>query len=150
MHVIENCCHDYTVDSLPSTNSNALMIDDLAVIQTMKDLPKTFGSLAECIIKRVINTAKSFHASRVDFICDQYPEISIKNLERSKTAEIGSTLIRICNAEQKLPRQFKKNSFHWVKTKKLWWNSYIGLFVYLIAFSIIFSMEKIKIANLLK
>jgi hypothetical protein len=41
-------------------------------------------------------------------VSDRYPEISIKNLERNKRAESGSTHIKICSPNQKVPQQFKK------------------------------------------
>jgi hypothetical protein len=74
----------------------------------VKDVPQTFGALAEKIIQRIINNARTLNASRVDFVSDRYPEISIKNLERNKRAESGSTHIKICSPNQKVPRYFKK------------------------------------------
>ena len=45
----------------------------MVLIEMQKDLPLTFGA-----------SAKRFNAHRSDFVIDQYPDISIKNLERSK------------------------------------------------------------------
>ena len=84
------------------------MLDGMAIVQTVKDVPQTFGALAEKIIQRIINNATTSNASRLDFVSDLYPEISIKNLERSKRVESGSTHIKICSPSQKVPRQFKK------------------------------------------
>ena len=106
LHVIESRYQECILEVVPP--SNALMLDGMVVVQTMKDVPQTFGILAEKIIQRIINSARSSNASRVDFISDQYPTISIKNLERNKRAESGSTLVKICSQSQKVPRQFKK------------------------------------------
>lgn len=106
LHVIESRYQECILEVVPP--SNALMLDGMVIVQTMKDVPQTFGILAEKIIQRIINSARSSNASRVDFISDQYPTISIKNLERNKRAESGSTLVKISSQSQKVPRQFKK------------------------------------------
>ena len=106
LHIIETRCQECLSDSLPP--HNALILDGMAIVQTVKDVPQTFGALAEKIIQRIINNTRTSNASRVDFVSDLYPEISIKNLERSKRAESGSTHIKICSPSQKVPRQFKK------------------------------------------
>ena len=106
LHAIENSCPTCLSEHIPE--NSALIIDGMVIIQTAKNLPQTFGELARKLIEQVIKTAKSMKASRVDFVVDQYPDISIKSLERTKRAELGSTLIKICNGNQKLPRQFKK------------------------------------------
>ena len=41
-------------------------------------------------------------------MCDTYPEISIKDIERSNHASEGSTVIRIIDPQQEVPRQLKK------------------------------------------
>eukprot|EP00794_Sanderia_malayensis_P001844 gene1844-2077_t len=86
----------------------ALMLDAMAMLQTMKRIPETFGEFAEIIVELILNCAKASHAARVDFVCDRYPTISIKSLERSKRAESGVTQIRIGGPNQKVPRQFRK------------------------------------------
>ena len=40
-------------------------------------------------------------------ICDSYPDVSIKNLERNKRASGGGTIIKILGPKQRLPKQFK-------------------------------------------
>ena len=45
--------------------------------------------------------------SRIDFVCDCYPEIIIKNCERVRqTSSSGSQVIQITKWEQKTPRQY--------------------------------------------
>ena len=106
MHAIEERAEDAIIDQFPL--HNALMIDAMAVIQMLKGVPDTFGSLAEYILQNIITSALKSNSKRVDFVSDRYPEVSIKNLERSKRAEVGSTVIQILGAKQKVPRQFKK------------------------------------------
>ena len=106
VHAVENRSSDCTVDTIPP--SSALMLDGMALIQMQKNLPQTFGAYAEDVLNRILGIAKIFKASRVDFISDLYPAVSIKNLEREKRATDGSTTVRIGGASKKMPRQFKK------------------------------------------
>ena len=80
----------------------------MAILQTMKYVPQTFGELAEKIMQLIVNCARDFHVARVDFICDRYPAVSVMSLERNKRAISGETQIRIGSPNQKVPRQFKK------------------------------------------
>ena len=65
------------------------MIDGMALIQTTKNIPQTFGALMEVGLKRILSLASSLKSTRVDFVCDTYPEISIKDIERSNRASEG-------------------------------------------------------------
>ena len=80
----------------------------MAILQTLTVLPATFGELATNLLDTIVNTAVSLNFSRVDFVCDRYPEKSIKNLERDKRAVDGTTVIRIYSEQQRVPRQWKK------------------------------------------
>ena len=106
MHVLESRVDDPTIESVPS--NNALILDGMALIQMMKHIPNTFGKLVEIILGRILSLASNSKSTRVDFVCDTYPEVSIKNMERSSRADEGSTVVRILGADQKVPRQFKK------------------------------------------
>lgn len=44
----------------------------------------------------------------MDIVADQYPIISIKNVERGRRAESGSLLIKISSGKQQVPKQWKK------------------------------------------
>ena len=105
MHVLESRVDDPTLESVPS--NNALILDGMALIQMMKHIPNTFGKLVEIILGRILSLASNSKSTRVDFVCDTYPEVSIKNTERS-SADEGSTVVRILGADQKVPRKFKK------------------------------------------
>jgi hypothetical protein len=95
---------DPAIEHVPS--NNALILDGMALIQMMKHIPDTFEKLVEIILARILSSNSK--STRVDFVCDTYPNISIKNMERSNRADGGSTLVRILGADQKVPWQFKK------------------------------------------
>ena len=80
----------------------------MALIQTIKHIPESFGAFVEVMLKRILSLASNVRSKRVDFVSGVYPDVSIKNIERSKRAGNGSTVIRILSPEQKVPRQFKK------------------------------------------
>ena len=47
-------------------------------------------------------------ARRVDFVGDQYPNISIKNIERERRSNSGQLAVAIASSQQLCPRQWKK------------------------------------------
>ena len=85
---------------------SALIVDAMAILQMMKDIPSTFGELANELLSRVVNMAVMSKSGRVDFVADRYPKHSIKNLERSKRSENG--VIKIYSDQQRVPHQWKK------------------------------------------
>ena len=56
----------------------------------------------------LVQLAKQCNASRLDFVADCYPDLSIKKAERSRRAEKGVQRIRIVGKDQPVPRQWKK------------------------------------------
>jgi hypothetical protein len=106
LKMIEDEIHDGSVD-LP-VGDKAYIFDAMAILQTLTVLPATFGELATDLLAKIVNTAVSLNFSRVDFVCDRYPEKSIKNLERDKRAVGGTNVIRIYSEQQRVPRQWKK------------------------------------------
>ena len=106
LHELVSRVDDPTVET--TQRAGALMLDAMAMLQTIKDVPQTFGDLAEQILQMIVNCARASQATRIDFVSDRYPAVSIKNLERSKRALSGVTRIRIGGSSQKVPRQFKK------------------------------------------
>lgn len=89
-------------------NGGALLIDAMALFQSMKIKVKTFGELAVHVLDGIVSLGHSFGCQRVDFVGDRYPKISIKDLERQNRAAGGTQMIRISNAKQPVPRQWKK------------------------------------------
>ena len=105
LHAIE----EKTVDSIVTeiASNAALIINGMAHVQAMRDIPKTFGELAETVLSQICGLAASNNCSRVDFVADRYPVASIKNTERTKQAGMGSRIMQVYSEEQKTPRQFK-------------------------------------------
>ena len=64
--------------------TTAVIIDAMAMLQTLNKIPERFSQLAEMIFKRILMQVGG--ARRVDFVGDQYPNISIKNIEREEEA----------------------------------------------------------------
>ena len=56
----------------------------MALIQRLKDIPITFDALFVKVLKTVIATATQHRCTRVDFVADRYPDLSIKNAERGE------------------------------------------------------------------
>ena len=106
MHLLEDRISSPPVESWPL--NNVLVLDAMAIIQTIKNVPETFGTLVEELLRRIISHALGGKSTRIDFVCDRYPDVSIKNLERNKRAVGGSTVIKILGPKQRVPKQFKK------------------------------------------
>lgn len=87
---------------------SALIVDAMAFIHQMHNIPPTFGQLADHLLKCLLDTAKSYGSHRIDFVCDRYPTCSIKDCERDRRAASGAQKVKITRAEQKTPKQFKK------------------------------------------
>lgn len=75
------------VQSLPD-KSTALLVDAMAVLQVIKGKWKTFGEFADSTLTYLTNLAAKWSATRLDFVGDRYPEISIKNTERARRASV--------------------------------------------------------------
>ena len=106
MHEIEKRVENPDVEFISA--DNALLLDGMALIQMIKHIHESFGGFVEVMLKRILLLASNARSKRIDFVRDVYPDVTIKNIERSKRAENGSTVIRILSPEQKVPRQFKK------------------------------------------
>ena len=87
---------------------SALIIDAMAILQTMKINVTTFGELAHELLTKIVKMATFSNAKRIDFVGDRYPVRSIKNLERNKRSEGGTFLVKIYGGQQRVPRQWKK------------------------------------------
>ena len=67
-----------------SPSASALMLDAMALLQsiTQKQVPETFSERAEHIFTVVARNFTNY--SRIDFVADNYPDVSIKNVERGR------------------------------------------------------------------
>ena len=121
---------DHCVQAVPA--NSALMIDGMALLQSLKNIPSTFEQLAKKILDQVIHCAMSHKSAQVDFVTDTYPVVSIKGIERTKRAGKGAEIITIYGKTQKTPSQFKKflangsNKEHLVEFLfKTWQDTYL-------------------------
>ena len=82
------------------------MVDSMALLQASL-WPKIDCDLAERVFH--ISTAPfASRSKRVDFVVDQYPEISIKGGEREWRAKQGMLRVHVSHRLQKCPTQWKK------------------------------------------
>lgn len=106
MNQIENETSDCMLDSVEA--SNAIIIDAMSILQTLKPVPTTFGELSVAVLHRIIAVANQHQSARIDFVVDRYPDVSTKNVERNQRGKGGVQLITIYNKGQKVPIQWKK------------------------------------------
>ena len=88
--------------------NRVLMLDALAILQTIKTIPSTSGELAHKLLVMIVELAVKLEVKRVDFVCDRYPAQSIKDFERAIHGERGTQLIKIFSSLQKVPCQWRK------------------------------------------
>ena len=55
-----------------------------------------------------VNIAVYLNCWWVDFVCDRYPDLSIKDLETDRHAVDGMQVVQIYSESQKVPHQWKK------------------------------------------
>ena len=94
------------VECLPTLPdlTTAVIIDAMAMLQTLVRIPDRFSELADMVMTRILIEAGE--AARIDFVGDQYPANSIKNTERNKRGRDGEIVINILtNGQQFWPRQ---------------------------------------------
>ena len=75
----------------------AVMIDAMAILQSITSPPTTFLDLAIMIFDKI--TAQGY--KRVDFVTDQYPDLSIKTYERRSRGRQGLLKIKFDDRSQK-------------------------------------------------
>ena len=108
LHSLEQEVEEPLIEQIPQSSST--VIDGMALLQALKakDLPETFGDLAEIVLKKIINIAAFNNSQRVDFVTDRYPKVSTKNVERVSRATSGAYVFSILGEQQKVPKQWKK------------------------------------------
>ena len=106
--ILESAVVDSKVDPNNVGDHNALIVDAMAVLQAMKGKWKTFGEFADAVFAHLVKLAVQWNATRLDFVADRYPEISIKNAERTRRAAQGVQRVHILNKDQSVPKQWKK------------------------------------------
>ena len=76
------------------------------MLQTLGKIQDRFSDLAEMVFNRIMLQAGE--ATRVEFVGDQYPEISIKKIKREKRGSSGRLTVNITGPQQFCPRQWEK------------------------------------------
>lgn len=60
--------------SQPPPTSGGLWIQDgMALLQEFKDVPLTFGKVADAILGKLLSVGHQYGARRIDFVPDRYP-----------------------------------------------------------------------------
>ena len=106
MQILETTSEIDSVDHIPL--ESCIIIDAMALLQMIKDIPNTFEELSLFILQNIIAIASKFGSKRIDFVCDRYPDHSIKGSERAKRGSSGSTAIKVFGRSQNFPRQWEK------------------------------------------
>ena len=89
-------------------NNNALIVDAMAVVQSMKGKWKTFGEFADALLNILMKLARHYNSNRLDVVADRYSALSIKNTERQRGAEKGVQKVHIFGKVQTVPKQWKR------------------------------------------
>ena len=85
----------------PTKSSAAIVVDLIAIIRSMLQIPSTFEELVFNILSLL---PKEY--ARVDLVADTYLSNSIKNAERRGGGEDDYLLILIKSVKSKIPRDF--------------------------------------------
>ena len=78
----------------------------MAQLKILPKIPDCFIDLADLILSAVIKQVGE--ARRIDFVADQYPSVSINNIERERQGRSGHLAVQIRSPKQLCPRQWKK------------------------------------------
>ena len=105
--ILENEAGNPEIDA-SAFNNSALVIDAMAVIQSMKGKWKTYGEFADALLNSLVKLARKYNSTRLDFVADRYPALSIKNTERQRRADKGVQKVHIFGKDQNVPKQWKK------------------------------------------
>ena len=81
-------------------NVDVCIVDGMFLIQSLANLPQTFGGIANVILSCLVKLG-----SRVDFVCDTYKHPSIKDIEREDRGSVSGE-IKVSGQEQRRPKEF--------------------------------------------
>lgn len=70
---------------LDQTIGAPVLVDGMAYIQQMHGFGSTFGEFASMLLKQLATICRKNDTTRIDFVTDCYPRISIKNAERMRS-----------------------------------------------------------------
>nr|KAG5688193.1 hypothetical protein BaRGS_027788 [Batillaria attramentaria] len=107
MHEIMKDAPQMQVDHAPTPL--AVVIDGMAFLRQLRNLPSTFCDLAAHVLDAVVGKAVSAGAQRVDVVWDTYPEKTIKSAEQDRrAAAAGIQVLHLGDRIQKVPRNFQQ------------------------------------------
>ena len=84
----------------PKDSVGAFVVDFMAIVRTMTEIPDTYEDLAWKLVKML-----PLGYSRIDIVCDTYQEKSLKSYERNKRGVSSNIIVR--SHKSKIPRDFK-------------------------------------------
>ena len=88
------------ITSAAPENVDACTVDAMFLIQSLANLPQTFGGIANVILSCLVKLG-----SRVDFVCDAYKHPSIKDIAREHRGSVSGE-IKVLGPEQRRPKEF--------------------------------------------
>ena len=94
---------------LVSSGQTAVILDGMAILQSLSLPVSTFGELAAFVMNSILrahSTDGNENRYRVDFVVGTYPAISIKSCERQSRAASGEIRTCITQCGQHCPRQW--------------------------------------------
>ena len=97
-------CLEPNIDQEPPPNTDVFLIDGFFILHSMKEVPKTFGSIS----KKFLQMVSKYSTRRIDVIFDQYLFPSIKDSERCLRHEASLNGYTISGPEQVRPSDFAK------------------------------------------
>lgn len=97
-------CLEPNIDQEPPRNTDLFLIDGFFILHSMKEVPKTFGSIS----KKFLQIVSKYSTRRIDVIFDQYLFPSIKDSERCLRHEASLIDYTISGPEQVRPSDFAK------------------------------------------
>ena len=85
----------------------ARVVDAMALLQALQNIPSTFSQLAELVFS-ITTSSFQYGIERVDFVVDQYKDISIKGCEQQRRGQTGVLRVQVLRGSQPCPVQWKK------------------------------------------
>ena len=111
LHAIEGAIPQEKSRPVQPQKCDVLLLDGMAALQTLTQIPETFGQIADKILQKVVLLAKAHAANTVHFVTDRYLPLSIKGSERSRRSSLtgdSAAVFSINSPEQKLNVSWKK------------------------------------------
>ena len=120
---------DIKIIKIPQNTT--LILDGIAIIQQLADhVPATFGDLNIYIFRYMIKLASFYMPPRVDFVCDKYNPVSIKDSKRRRRSISLVYLLcalnpvsEILHVWQKISRSIYGDALEENSTRKIQWKN---------------------------